>query len=216
MMFNKKQTGLTLIEMMIAMVLGLFVTAVIISVFSTNVRSSTENLKMIRLNQELRGTMTFMIDELNRAGYSSFPVTSTFMNDLSNNDFIVSPNCIRYSYDEDGDSIQDADERFGFQRVGNTIKWAKDFTSSDCSTSSTTPDDITDPNLAFITTLNFDISGSINTDGTSSDSAAFTATSGVSIYDIAITLTGTTGLPHSADPRRTVEETVRIRNEAPK
>jgi len=215
-MFNKKQTGLTLIEMMIALVLGLFVTAIIITVFSTNVRSSTESVKMIRLNQELRGVMTMMTDELKRAGYSADPTNADFMQDFS-----LSSGCIRYSYDEDASETQEADEKFGFKLESNTIKWAKDYTSTDCSVSSTTPVDLTDTNLAFITTLNFDITGSVNKNGLSLSSgpAALTATAGVSVYDVTITLTGTTDLPHSSDtndPRRTITETVRIRNEDPK
>jgi len=221
-MFNTKQAGLTLIEMMIAMVLGLFVTAVIITVFSTNVRSSTENIKMIRLNQELRGVMTMMVDELKRAGYSADPSNSDFMDD-----FNVSTTCLRYSYDENSDTIQDPDERFGFKLEGNTVKWTT--SGGDPNTPPTAPDcgtgiwtDITDPNLAFITTLasasDFKIIGSANINGTTGLDALSTTTD-TSIYEVTITLTGTTDLPHSTsanDPRRTITETVRIRNEAPK
>jgi len=222
-MLNKKQTGLTLIEMMIAMVLGLFVTAVIITVFSTNVRSSTENLKMIRLNQELRGAMTFMVDELKRAGYSADPSNSDFMSDFDINDFDTSDDCARYSYDEDGDGIQGTDEKFGFRLNGNIVEWSKNVTSADCSApAALTWDDLTDPALASITTLYFDITGSVNTNGSTAwtTSTALTTTTGVSVYDITITLTGTTDLPPNGadanDPRRTITETIRVRNEDPK
>jgi len=209
---KSKEHGFTLIEMMIALVLGLFVTAVIITVFSTNVRSSTENIKMIRLNQELRGVMTMMVDELKRAGYSADSSNSNFMED-----FDISAGCARYSYDEDDSKIREPDERFGFKLSGDTIIWARNFTSSDCS-SATSPASITDSNLASITTLDFDITGSANSEGAVGD-AAFSTTDGVSVYEVTITLTGKTDLPHSSaanDPRRTLIETVRIRNEAPK
>ena len=126
-MFNQKQAGLTLIEMMIAMVLGLFVTAVIITVFSTNVRSSTENIKMIRLNQELRGVMTMMADELKRAGYSANPSESAFMDDLN-----FTSTCSRYSFDDDGDGVQDADERFGFRLIDSKVQWSRNATGTGC------------------------------------------------------------------------------------
>lgn len=221
-MLNKKQAGLTLIEMLIAMVLGLFVTAVIITVFSTNVRSSTENIKMIRLNQELRGVMTMMVDELKRAGYSYAPDVDDFMQD-----FNVSATCLRYSYDENSDGIQGADERFGFKIEDGIVKWTASGgapntppTAPDCDVAGVNWDDLTDPNIAFITTLDpddsyFDIPGSVNTNGDTGP-AALTATTGVTVYDVTITLTGTTELPFSSDPRRTVTETIRIRNEAPK
>jgi len=212
-MFNQKQSGLTLIEMMIAMVLGLFVSAVTITIFSTTVRSNVENMKMIRLNQELRGAMTMMVDEIKRSGYSADSTNITFMSDFNH-----SPDCLRYSYDEDASSTRENDERFGFKLDGDTITWAKDFTSTDCSTSSTTPTPITDPNLAEITTLTFGIGYSVNTEGTTGNAAVGSGI-GVSIYEVTITLTGTTDLASSSDandPSRTIAETIRIRNEAPK
>jgi len=220
-MINKhKQVGLTLIEMMIAMVLGLFVTAVIITVFSTNVRSNTENIKMIRLNQELRGVMTMMVDELKRHGYSNESSVSAFMDELN-----FTSTCARYSYDENnnaviGDTAPDSNERFAFRlNSDKTIEWTSKANGAGCVTASTGDwDDITDPNIASITTLDFDITGSINTGGVSGVTA-LTTNFGVSVYDVTITLTGKTDLPHSSDandPRRTIIETIRIRNEDPK
>ncbi|MGB0237719.1 MAG: PilW family protein [Cycloclasticus sp.] len=215
----KNQRGLTLVEMLIAVVLGLFVTAVIISVFSTNVRSSTENLQMIRLNQELRGAMTLMADELKRAGYSADPTNADFVDD-----FNVSASCIRYSYDEDEDGIRDSDERFGFTLDNNRVRWtnrggtvgAKG--SAVCSTSTSAWYSITTADIALITTLDFSLDNSVNTLNVSS-LTALTTNSGVSVYDVTITLTGIKDLPHNSaanDPRRTIEETVRVRNDDPK
>jgi len=229
MINTKKQTGLTLIEMMIAMVLGLFVTAVIITVFSTNVRSSTENIKMIRLNQELRGVMTMMVDELKRHGYSSESTNADFMND-----FNIDSTCVRYSYDEinrdpsgsEVDGEQDTDERFGFKLENNTIMWTR--SGGDVGATKGAPDcdngvweSLTIVDIASITALKFDPTGSVNTGGLSGSGVvnAITTTTGVSVYDVTITLTGTTDLPHSSnanDPRRTITETIRIRNEDPK
>ncbi|MGB1187257.1 MAG: PilW family protein [Cycloclasticus pugetii] len=229
MINTKKQTGLTLIEMMIAMVLGLFVTAVIITVFSTNVRSSTENIKMIRLNQELRGVMTMMVDELKRHGYSSESTNADFMND-----FNINSTCVRYSYDEinrdpsgsEVDGEQDTDERFGFKLENNTIMWTR--SGGDVGATKGAPDcdngvweSLTIVDIASITALQFDTAGSVNKDGSTVNpgSFAWTTTTGISLYDITITLTGATDLPHSStanDPRRTIIETVRVRNDDPK
>jgi prepilin-type N-terminal cleavage/methylation domain-containing protein len=207
------QNGLTLIEMLIALVLGLFVTAVIITVFSTNVRSSTENIKMIRLNQELRGVMTLMVDEIKRHGYSFDPTDNNFMNKL---DYDSANTCLNYSYDSDttDGSFDASKDLFAFQlRSDNIIYW---------NTTSCAPSiggqPLTETNIANITTLNFDFSGSANTNG-ASGLTALTTLDGVSVYDVTITLTGTTDLPHSSeanDPRRTIIETIRMRNEDPK
>jgi len=210
------QSGVTLIEMMIAMVLGLFVTGAIISVFLTSVKTNTENLKMIRLNQELRGVMTFMVDELKRAGYSADPDNNSFINAFD----ASTASCILYSYDENNDGILNTAapapiEKFGFRLVENEIKWTRNTAADGCDF---TGQSITDTNMAKITTLTFDVTGSANTEGTTG-SDTFSATTGVSIYEVAITLTGTTDLAFNSDandPSRTIEETIRIRNEAPK
>jgi len=214
---HNNQKGLTLIEMMIAMVLGLFVTAIILTVFSSTVRSNVENMKMIRLNQELRGAMTFMVDELKKTGYSANPDTLSFMASFDR----VNSKCILYSYDIDDDGTRDSNEHFGFRLDTdvNQIKWASNASAASSTTCNSFGESITDVNMANITTLNFDLSGSVNTDGITTGLDTITATSGVSIYEVAITITGTTDLPHSSDandPRRTIVETVRIRNDAAK
>jgi len=207
---NAKQAGFTLIEMMISLILGLFLTAVISSVFITNIRTNIENMKMMRLNQELRGVMTFMSDELKRAGYSNDPDNAVFMGSFNP----VSATCILYSYDDDGDGIQDSNEFFGFRLDDtNEIRWARNATSSTCNSFGSK---ITDINIAEITTLNFNIENSTNTDG-DTGAAALSPSTGVSIYDVTITLTGKTDLASSSDandPSRTITETIRIRNEA--
>ncbi|ORU92259.1 MAG: type IV pilin [Cycloclasticus sp. symbiont of Bathymodiolus heckerae] len=206
---NYKQKGLTLIELMIAMILGIFVTAVIITVFSTTVRSNVENMKMIRLNQELRGAMSFMVDELKRAGYSADPNNDSFMSAFN----ASTASCILYSYDDDDGARKTTgtnQEEFGFRLDSNQIRWARD-TADSCTF---TGESITDANMAEITVLTFDISGSVNNQGVSGF-AAVPPVSGVSVYDITITLTGTTDLPHSPDASRTITETIRVRNDAP-
>jgi len=213
---HHKQKGLTLIEMMIAMVLGIFVTAVIITVFSTNVRSNVENMKMIRLNQELRGAMTFMVDEIKRTGYSADSNNANFMASFDK----VGTSCLLYSYDLDGNGARDSDEHFGFRLDTSVdqIKWAKNASAASSTVCNSFGESITDANMAEITTLDFDITGSINTGGVSGVTA-LTTNFGVSVYDVTITLTGKTDLPHSSDandPRRTIIETIRIRNEDPK
>lgn len=214
---TKRQTqhGLTLVEMLIALVLGLFVTAVIITVFSTNVRSSNENIRMIRLNQELRGAMLLMTDELKRAGYSADSSNSDFMGELA-----VSSDrkCIQFAYDVNSNSSLDNIEKIGYLLTSDTVKRKTNI--SDCA-DSTGWLSVTTENISRITTLEFNIDGSGNKLGSivNTGSFAWTTTTGISLYEVTITLTGTTDLPHSSyanDPRRTIIETVRIRNDDPK
>jgi type IV pilus assembly protein PilW len=194
-MMRNNNKGLTLIEMMIAMVIGLLVVGTVITIFITNVRSFRDNVAMSKLNQELRGVMTFISDEVKRTGYSFDPEESAFMDDLA-----VSADCIRYAYDEDADGVRDADERFGFQLNANAIEWANNNTAADCSTG--TWEDITDTAIANIT--------------------AFTVTpnpltpvlaGSVEIYQLTVTISGQTTLSNNDVASRTITEVIRVRND---
>jgi len=203
------QRGVTLIEMMIAMVLGLFVVGAITSVFLTNVKTNTANLKMIRLNQELRGAMTFMVDEIKRTGYSADPGNALFINAFD----ASTASCILYSYDADNDGTQGPNELFGFRldTDDDEIKWSNSATTA-CDFSQP----ITDANMATIDSLSFDVSNSVNQVANVIGTNALSAATGVSVYDVTITLTGSTDLLGADDPSRTITETIRVRNDAPK
>lgn len=217
-MYVQNQNGLTLIEMLIAMILGLFVTAVIISVFTTNVRSSNENLKMIRLNQELRGAMSLITDELKRSGYTAQPswtnTAGLFMSALNYNS---TSSCLRYSYDVNADGTQDNSERMAFQFTSDLIRWGSGVASNTCNDG--TWEAITDTDIVEISTMEINFSGSSNTLGPTSIDALYTST-GLSVYDVAVTIVGETELPHdtSGEPSviRTYVENIRIANDDPK
>ncbi|MCX4187240.1 PilW family protein [Methylophaga sp. OBS4] len=186
-----KQSGLTLIELMIALVLALLVTGTILTIFISNVKSSSENIKMIQLNQELRAVIGFMSDELKRAGYSADPDAATFMDDLA-----VSAGCIRYSYDEDSDGIRDGNERFGFQLNSNAIRWANNITTADCSSGTWQPLTSDEINITA-----FDIQLTNTASG-----------GGVLVNQLDISVTGERDL-NPGTATRTFTETVRIRND---
>ena len=186
----KKQAGLTLIEMMIAMLIGLLVTGSIISVFISNVKSSSENVRMIQLNQELRTVMTFISDEIKRSGYSADPTIITFIDDFNT----ATANCVLYSYDVNGNGVQTTNEKFGFRLNGDTIEWGSNVACG----ANANWQDLTEVNIA--------------------DISAFTIVpsnipaGGIFIKQLVITITGDTTLfPGTAS--RTVTETIRVRNE---
>jgi len=189
----RQQQGLTLIEMMIAMVIGIIISGAVITVFISNIKSSTDNMKMARLNQELRGVMTFISDEIKRAGYSSDSTNSAFNDEFN---FAAGSNCLRYSYDENGDGTLDADERFGFQLNTNILRWSNNVTTTDCSDG--TWQNITDTGIATITAFTI----------TEAPIGAGT----ININHLNVSLTGQINLtPNIAT--RTITEIVRVRNE---
>jgi len=189
----KKQHGLTLIEMMIAMIIGIIISGAVITIFISNIKSATDTMKMTRLNQELRGVMTLISDEIKRAGYSSDATNSAF-NDAFN--FDSGSSCLRYSYDEDGDGTQGADEQFGFHLNNSAIEWTNRVTSDTCA--GTGWQDITDTAIATMTAF-------IITD-------APIGVGTININHLNVTLTGQVDLTPN-DAVRTITEIVRVRNE---
>lgn len=194
----QKQAGITLIELMIALVLGLLVSGTVITIFISNVKSTTENIKMVHLNQELRSVMNFISDEIKRTGYSADETNSAFMAEY---DWYTATNCLRYAYDDDGDGTLDATERFGFRlgtgAAAGEIQWTNTGTSAaDCSGTGWQP--LTETGVANITIFSI----------TPNPVAAGSLT----VNQIVVSITGETTLnPDTAT--RTITETIRVRNE---
>ncbi|MCL5801100.1 MAG: prepilin-type N-terminal cleavage/methylation domain-containing protein [Gammaproteobacteria bacterium] len=171
-----KTTGFSLVEMMISIVVGLVVVAGVISIFSSAVKSHTDNLRMTRLNQELRTTMNLMTRELRRAGFwggnkQGPPVIPPLnpppdprrgaMNTVDTpgtaNDFagilpITGGSCITFEYDEDNNGFSATTERRGFQLDGGAVESGTD-TGGGCGTG--TWNAITDSDAIVITGLTF-------------------------------------------------------------
>jgi len=155
----KKQIGFTLIEMMIALVLGLIVLAATINVYIGTVGSSSNLIKSARLNHDLESVMALMINDIRRAGYWS---GANFAADSRTNPYtatttniqIPSNTCVLYSYDADGDGIVDSNEFYGFQFTNNTIQMRKTGTTTATCTDGTWEEFI-DGNQLTITNLQF-------------------------------------------------------------
>lgn len=188
-----KQKGITLIELMIALILALIVTATILTIFISNVKSSAENIQMIQLNQELRAAMNFMSDELKRHGYSSNS-TSAAMNTLNT----ATASCVIYGY-TDSSAVTSVK---GFRLDNGDLEWCSDNASGCGNGNCPSPgwQDISTSGTTTITTF------SVVSDNIPSGS--------VTVERLDLTLTGQRQLnPGTAS--RTLQETIRIRNEAP-
>jgi prepilin-type N-terminal cleavage/methylation domain-containing protein len=71
MMIRKKQQGLTLVELMVGLVVGLIVIGGSLAMFLSTLQSSNHTLKMSKLNQDLTAVMQLMVNEVRRAGHTS-------------------------------------------------------------------------------------------------------------------------------------------------
>jgi type IV pilus assembly protein PilW len=153
-----KKNGFTLIELMIAMMLGLIVVGGALSIYISTIKSSSDVGKSARLNYDLDSVMQLMVNDIRRAGFTGIPVGGL---DTLNNAFMATtttlnirtlaaptvdptPNsgdCILYSYDvDDGnnrtpeapDGIINSNEYFGFKldRGAIWIRYSGTHTSS--------------------------------------------------------------------------------------
>ena len=163
-----RQKGLSIIELMVGMTLGLIVVTAAIAAFLGNLRGSSDNLRQARLNEDMNAVMAYMMNDIRRAGY-----WGTANKDQANpfseptTDITINGNCILYSYDAVystayGD-INDGDF-FGFKLInGGIIQMRTGSTTHDnsaCSTASDTWNNLNDPNTLFIDTLTFSFEGS--------------------------------------------------------
>lgn len=112
--------GFTLVEMMVAMALGLIVIAAVLAFIFSLIRANSSTVLDTRLNQELRGTMAVIAGELTRARAIQDPIAAVghgaagidYNNDgvvdaadatvpqvlLVNHNGSAVPNCVRYAY----------------------------------------------------------------------------------------------------------------------
>jgi prepilin peptidase dependent protein B len=135
---NRRQKGVSLIELLIGITVGLIILAGALALFSSMLKSSKTNLAMTNLDQELRAAMDIMVRNIRRAGY--YGRTPTDGTDLSQygptNPFQIGGYemtlggtpygdtcnsngecpCISFSYDGDGDgSVAGTSDIFGFR-----------------------------------------------------------------------------------------------------
>lgn len=115
--------GFTLVEMMVAMALGLIVIAAVLAFIFSLIRANSSTVLDTRLNQELRGTMAVIASEVTRARAIQDPIAAVGHGSAGidyNNDGVVDaadatvpqvllvkyanpavpavPNCVRYAY----------------------------------------------------------------------------------------------------------------------
>lgn len=108
-----RQSGMTLTGLMIGMTLGTLVLSGISTLYLLSVQGSTDTLRAIRLNQELRSVIELMQQDIRRAGYwaaahTEDPAENPFQSEIAaiNNDLSIGAalgepdaSCLVYSYD---------------------------------------------------------------------------------------------------------------------
>jgi prepilin peptidase dependent protein B len=123
----KKQRGYSLIEIMIALIIGLIILTATISIYISTIRGSSDIVKSARLNHDLNSALALMVNDIRRAGYWG---GATVGSDSRLNPFtqaatdlqFPSPDCVLYTYDADADGVVDTDEYYGFRLNGGNLQ----------------------------------------------------------------------------------------------
>lgn len=162
-MLKTQQKGMTLIELMIGLLVGAIISAGAISAFNNSLKSSTDNMNLTRLNQDLRTMMDIMVRDIRRAGFvTSDPALNdddgdTINDFLMNNPFAAvavedGNTCFVYMYNRNYDSedhttdpLVDDTERLGFKLVGTELKMRNSSSTLPCSAGGSGWQSLTDP-----------------------------------------------------------------------
>jgi prepilin peptidase dependent protein B len=109
----RKQSGFTLIEIMISLTIGLIIMSAAITVYITTIRGSSDIARSARLNHDMDSALSLMVNDIRRAGYwggamvgsdsRDNPFTVSGSTDLQ----IPSTSCVLYTYDADPDGPDD-------------------------------------------------------------------------------------------------------------
>jgi Tfp pilus assembly protein PilW len=203
MMSKHKQVGMTLVELLIAITLGLIVTAAVIGLFTSVLSSNNTSLNAIRLNQELRTIMTLIARDIRRAGYNGNIATDITTNPFSTSsgtELTISNNgqTVMFAYDVDNDGSLGTDkEVFGYRY--NSTDQNVQYCSVDASTACGWQV-LSDSDVVEITNLRFYL---IDDEGSSGAVER--------VRQVKITLEG--HWKNDSDFEREIVESVKLRNE---
>ncbi len=153
---NNSQAAFSLVELMIAIALGLLVAAAVTAMTVKSLTMNNDTLKSARLNQDLDTIMQIMINDIRRAGYGADTVSFAVGEDIN----IVSSACLLYSYDRNENGTIDDAERNGFKLDGSDIEMRTSCNGGNCSTSCLDAvgnwEKLTDPDVIDVTQLTID------------------------------------------------------------
>lgn len=232
-MKNKKnilvQQGLTLVELLVGIVVGLVVLSAAGGAMISYVKSHNDNQKILNLNQNMRGVMDIMGRDIRRAGYMTSQIND--LSALKENPFFkemcdlricdvagYSGSCISFSYDINGDSLvtgsdnkkpNEKNEIFGF-RLNNKVLEIKKSGKSTCENADFQYEGLSDKDIS-IDKLIFQINGA---NGLNVDDPTKTCKDDSNcLYVRSVSIELTASLKEDSNIKQTLVQTVKIRND---
>lgn len=192
------ERGVSLIELMVGLLIGLLVVAAVGSVYVSTTRSSADILAANRLNQEIRALTELMNFEIRRAGFGLDAGEDSVAIDDSGS-------CIVYRYQFDG-----SERNAGFRLNAGQIELKDGGTLADCTSGTWVA--ITDSGMVAITALDFDAGGSACFDRITSNAIdCDDLVSGVLVQRITIEIAAQLTADQSVAVQ--TRDTIRVRND---
>ena len=179
-MFLRKPKGFTLIELMVAMVVGLLVAGVAMAMYVSLIRANSTSIQAARLTQALQASLDVMERDLRRAGYMANAISSSLNTTLVNPaTFVITDlqrvsaaaplfDCVLIRYDSNADGVLSGSNEFIGYRYNGTLQaiefksWSTAATqqSERCINTGTAWEAITNNGFTLVTNLSFEISPS--------------------------------------------------------
>lgn len=209
-----KQSGVTLIELMVAMVISLVVSGSLVMLMANTMGTGTQTIQMTRLTQEMRSAMQLMTRDLRRANYH-VGALNCFGNIDCNPDTskikVITPeggDCFRFWYDRDPTAGPDAGAFQLFTRSGvNVVQMAtEDNATVTCGSDWGASRDITDP--SFMNVTSFVVSNADSYNEVISEDSDTQTVSKIRLTLTAALLNTPTGIPVT----KTIEDLILVRN----
>lgn len=221
----RSMRGFSLIEMLIAMTLGVLVVGAVGAFAVSSVRGYADNMNSSRMTRDLRSSMTLAVRELRRAGYDGAAVTRTLTQTTPTQFSAVTVNaaseCVLYQYDRNQGSIGDAPaavETRGIRR--NSATNVLEFSTGNASCNAGTWLPISDSKVLTISKFTPKLVEAsycqpISTVANPAPATDFTFTYGVGrVRLLELCMKG--GSTRDSDIQRFITDSVRIRAEAPR
>ena len=212
----KQQCGVTLIELLVAMVISLIVSTAMILLMASTLGTGTQTIQMSRLTQEMRTAMQLITRDLRRANFHSNSAacygTINCSPDVTKITAIVpnlANNCFRFWLDRESDGDLDAG---AFQRYTRGSVNVLQMTMADDANDTCGDDwgvalDITDADIVNISAFTIGDDESYCTDISPTDSQ--------NISRIRLTMTGELqNTPQGIPISKTIEDIIYVRNPA--
>lgn len=215
--------GLTLVELLIGIVVGLVVLSAAGGGVMSYLRSHSENQKILNLNQSMRSAMDIMAREIERAGYVTDDIANS--SSLKANPFLVGDcdlsicgstektgSCINFSYNKDSDLVVDSGESSGFKITNDYAVMMKTSGGSSCGW--VDGERITDEKEIEITDLNFIINEQEVNISRPATLGCFVGDYCIFVRSVTIEMSGGIKGDVSSPPIiQSIKQTVKIRND---